>query len=105
MSTENKQTTQQELDSKQELVFIDKEKDCKECDKQKEITLSLGMVTIEEWEKIIPLLNKMTLQRQEVEYIYNFYNRVFGTKKQPGCAKCMKNIATHLKVRWSEMNK
>lgn len=99
---------QQEQTSKQlskELVFTDKDRDCIECDKQKEITVSLGMTSNEEWFKIMELLNKMTISRQETEYIYNFYNRVFGTKKQPGCAKCMRNIAIHLRNRWEEMNR
>lgn len=89
----------------QALVFTDKDRDCIECDKQKEVTLTLGMETNEEWLKIIELLNKQTISREQTQYIYNFYNRVFKTNKQPGCAKCMRNIAIHLKNRWNEINK
>lgn len=89
----------------QELEFVDKEHDCNDCKKQKEITMELGLTTIEEWNRVIPMLDKYRLQREEIDYIYGFYNRVFKTKKTPGCGKCFVNIAKHLKNRWHEMNK
>jgi hypothetical protein len=88
-----------------ELEFIDKENNCNDCKKEKEITMELGLTTIEEWNKIIPMLDKYGLSRDEINYIYGFYNRVFKTKKTPGCGKCFVNIAKHLKNRWNEINK
>ena len=105
MTSEKKQIEISNKNLSEELVFTDKEKDCETCEKQKEVTISLGMETNEEWLKVIQLLNKMTISGEETQYVYNFYNRVFKTKKQPGCAKCMRNIAIHLKNRWNQMNK
>lgn len=93
------------MKSSESLIFVEKQKNCEQCDKEKEVTLKFDMVNNEEWITIMKLLEKMKITSQETEYIYNFYNRVFGTKKRPGCAKCMRNIAIHLKNRWNEMNK
>lgn len=87
----------------EELIFTDKENECKDCEKQKEINIELGITTMNEWDIIMKLLDKYKLEKNEVDYIYNFYNRVFKTSKRPGCAKCMKNIALHLRRRYNEM--
>jgi hypothetical protein len=49
------------------------------------------------------LLDKYGLTTIEMNYIYNFYNRVFGTNKQPGCGKCLVNNAKNLKSRYREL--
>lgn len=91
--------------NKEELVFIDKEKDCTTCPEEKELNVSLGVINNSEWEIIIPLTNKYGLKDSEIDYIYNFYNRVFKQNKQRGCGKCFVNVCRALRARWEEMNK
>lgn len=88
-----------------ELIFTDKNHECQECANKKEINIKLGMTNNDEWEKIIPILDKHNITREETQYVYNFYNRVFNTNKQPGCGKCFVNICKQLKNRWNEINK
>lgn len=89
----------------EELIFVDKEKDCTNCPDEKEITVDLGLTTYAEWEKVIPMTTKYGLKPEEIQYIYNFYNRAFKEKRQPGCGKCFVNICKSLRKRWHEINK
>jgi hypothetical protein len=103
MSTEQKQTQQTELKSNEELSFTDKEKDCEECEKEKEVQLSFGLSTREEWDNVIKLIKKYGLSREEINYIYGFYNRELKQKKTPGCGKCFYNICKNLEKRYSTL--
>lgn len=103
MNMENTQTTQQEQNLKEELFFTDKETDCIECGKQKEISLTFGLSTKEEWDKIMKLITKYGLSRDEINYIYGFYNREFKEKKSPGCGKCFYNICKNLEKRYKHL--
>jgi len=103
MSTEQKQTEQTELKSNEELSFTDKEKDCEECEKEKEVQLSFGLSTREEWDNVIKLIKKYGLSREEINYIYGFYNRELKQKKTPGCGKCFYNICKNLEKRYSAL--
>lgn len=107
MSTEKKtrQTKPKDTSKNTELVFVDKEKDCTTCPQEKELNVSLGLTTTQEWEKVIPLTLKYGLTSQETQYIYNFYNRVFNQNKRPGCGKCFVNVCRALRNRWAEMNR
>lgn len=100
MNTENTQQTQTEEKLKEELIFTDKEKDCIECEKEKEVSVSFGLSTRDEWDKIMALINKYGLTRQEKDYIYGFYNREFNEKKSQGCGKCFYNICKNLEKRY-----
>lgn len=90
-------------ESKEEMIFTHKERDCQECDKEKEIEVSFGLSTLKEWDTIIPMLDRYNLTRQEIQYIYGFYNREFKEKKVPGCGKCFVNIARNLKNRYKRL--
>ncbi len=103
MSTEQTQTQQTELKLNEELSFTDKEKDCEECEKEKEIQLSFGLSTREEWDNVIKLIKKYGLSREEINYIYGFYNRELKQKKTPGCGKCFYNICKNLEKRYSTL--
>jgi len=103
MNTEKTQTTQSEEPLKEELFFTDKERDCVECDKEKEVQLSFGLSTREEWDRVMKLIKKYGLSRQEIEYIYGFYNRELKQKKSPGCGKCFYNICKNLEKRYSAL--
>jgi hypothetical protein len=103
MSTEQTQTQQTELKSNEELSFTDKEKDCEECEKEKEVQLSFGLSTREEWDNVIKLIKKYGLSREEINYIYGFYNRELKQKKTPGCGKCFYNICKNLEKRYSAL--
>lgn len=103
MNMENTQPTQQEPNSKEELIFTDKERDCIECDKEKEIELSFGLSTKTEWDNVMKLITKYGLSRDEINYIYGFYNREFKTNKSPGCGKCFYNLCKNLEKRYSSL--
>jgi hypothetical protein len=103
MITEQTQTTQTEEQSNEQLFFTDKERDCEECEKEKEVQLSFGLSTREEWDKVMILIKKYGLSRQEMDYIYGFYNRELKQKKSPGCGKCFYNICKNLEKRYSTL--
>jgi len=103
MNTEKIQTTQQEQNLKEELVFTDKERDCEECDKEKEVQLSFGLSTRQEWDNVMNLIKKYGLSRQEIDYIYGFYNRELKQNKSPGCGKCFYNICKNLEKRYTTL--
>ena len=103
MTMENIQTTQTEEKLKEELFFTDKDKDCEECDKEKEVQLSFGLSTRQEWDNVISLIKKYGLSRQEIDYIYGFYNRELKQNKTPGCGKCFYNICKNLEKRYSAL--
>jgi len=91
---------QTEQNLNEELLFTDKEKDCEECDKEKEVQLSFGLSTREEWDRIMSLIKKYGLSSEEMNYIYGFYNRELKQKKSPGCGKCFHNICKNLEKRY-----
>jgi flagellar motility protein MotE (MotC chaperone) len=103
MSTEQKQTEQTEQKLNEELSFSDKERDCEECDKEKEVQLSFGLSTREEWDKVMLLIKKYGLSRDEINYIYGFYNRELKEKKSPGCGKCFYNLCKNLEKRYKTL--
>lgn len=103
MNTDNTQPMQTEQNLNEELSFTDKERDCEECDKEKEIQLSFGLSTREEWDNIMKLIKKYGLSRQEIDYIYGFYNRELKQKKTPGCGKCFYNICKNLEKRYQAL--
>lgn len=103
MTMDQTQTTQTEEQLNEQLFFVDKERDCEECDKEKEVQLSFGLSTREEWDKIMVLIKKYGLSRQEIDYIYGFYNRELKQKKTPGCGKCFHNICKNLEKRYSTL--
>jgi hypothetical protein len=76
---------------------------CETCKKPKEVLMEKELFTKEEFDKVMPLLDKFGITHGEMNYIYNFYNRVFGTNKQPGCGKCFVNNAKNLKARYREL--
>lgn len=100
MTTEQTQTEQTEQKLNEELSFTDKERDCEECEKEKEVQLTFGLSTREEWDKIMTLIKKYGLSREEINYIYGFYNRELKQKKSPGCGKCFHNICKNLEKRY-----
>lgn len=103
MNTEQTQTTQTEEQLNEQLFFTDKEKDCEECDKEKEVQLSFGLSTREEWDSVMKLIKKYGLSRDEINYIYGFYNRELKQKKSPGCGKCFYNICKNLEKRYTTL--
>lgn len=110
MTQEKKQTKpkkkqSQESSKVEELVFVDKEKDCTNCPDNVETEISLPLFQDKEWDIVIPMLDKYGLKPQEMQYIYNFYNRIFKENRKPGCGKCFVNISRRLKIRWNELNK
>lgn len=92
--------TETEEQLKEQLFFTDKEKDCEECDKEKEVQLSFGLSTRQEWDNVMALIKKYGLSRDEINYIYGFYNRELKQKKSPGCGKCFYNICKNLEKRY-----
>jgi hypothetical protein len=105
MNTEQTQTTRTEEQSNEQLFFTDKERDCEECEKEKEVQLSFGLSTREEWDKVMVLIKKYGLSRQEIDYIYGFYNRELKQKKTPGCGKCFVNVCKNLEKRYQTLIK
>lgn len=103
MTTEKQQEKQTEENSNEELVFTDKERDCEECEKEKEVQLTFGLSTRQEWDNIMNLIKKYGLSREEINYIYGFYNRELKQKKSPGCGKCFYNICKNLEKRYNTL--
>lgn len=96
-----KQST--ESSKTEELLFVDKEKDCTNCPDSVEQEITLPLAQDKEWDIIIPLLDKFRITPQEMQYIYNFYNRIFKDHRSPGCGKCFIRIAKNLKNRYREL--
>ena len=88
---------------KEELSFEDKERDCVECDKEKEVELSFGLSTRTEWDNVMKLIKKYGLSREEIDYIYGFYNRELKQNKRPGCGKCFVNLCKNLEKRYKAL--
>lgn len=105
MNTENQPVKQTEEQLKEELFFQDKELDCEECGKSKDISVSFGLSTREEWDKVMALIQKYGLSREEINYVYGFYNRELKEKKSPGCGKCFYNICKNLEKRYQALIK
>jgi len=103
MNTEEQPVMQTEEHLKEELSFQDKELDCEECEKEKEIQLSFGLSTREEWDSVMTLIKKYGLSRDEINYIYGFYNRELKQNKRPGCGKCFYNICKSLEKRYTAL--
>ena len=103
MNTEDTQEKQSQQKLNEELLFTDKEKDCEECDKEKELQLSFGLSTRQEWDNVMKLIKKYGLSRDEMNYIYGFYNREFKAKKSPGCGKCFYNLCKNLDKRYANL--
>lgn len=103
MTTEKQQEKQTEENLNEELVFTDKERDCEECEKDKEVQLTFGLSTRQEWDNIMNLIRKYGLSRDEMNYIYGFYNRELKQNKRPGCGKCFYNICKNLEKRYSTL--
>lgn len=103
MTTDNQPEKQSSEQLKEELIFTDKEKDCEECDKEKEVQLSFGLSTRQEWDNIMVLIKKYRISKEEMDYIYGFYNRELKQKKSPGCGKCFYNLCKSLEKRYSTL--
>lgn len=103
MTTDNQPVKQTEEPLKEELFFQDKERDCVECEKEKELQVSFGLSTRQEWDNIMNLIKKYGLSRDEINYIYGFYNREFKDKKSPGCGKCFYNLCKNLEKRYKNL--
>lgn len=103
MNTEEQPVKQTEENLKEELSFQDKEMDCEECEKEKEVELSFGLSTRQEWDSVMTLIKKYGLSRDEINYIYGFYNRELKQNKQPGCGKCFYNICKNLEKRYTAL--
>jgi hypothetical protein len=106
---QNKVKSKASLDTSKntELVFVDKEVEpCNECKQKPEVKVELPNWTFDELERILPLLDKYGIERQEQEYIYNLFNRIFKVNERPGCGKCLINVIKKLKAKYQhELNK
>jgi protein-arginine kinase activator protein McsA len=76
---------------------------CESCKQPKEMTMETRPYTKEEFDRVLPMLDKYGLTRDEMNYIYNFNNRVFKQNKQPGCGKCFFYIARNLKNTYNKL--
>ena len=84
-----------------EFTFTEKEP-CSSC-KEKEMNLEMPLYTQEEYDNVLTLCDKYSLPRKELEYVYNFYNRVFKEKKYPGCGKCFAIVVRNLKNKYKQL--
>ena len=103
MNMEEQPVKQTEENLKEELSFQDKELDCEECEKEKEVQVAFGLSTREEWDSVMTLIKKYGLSRYEINYIYGFYNRELKQNKKPGCGKCFYNICKSLEKRYTAL--
>ena len=67
----------------------------------KEITtITTENYTRQEFDYFISISNNYRFGKEETDFIYNLYNRVFKEKKQPGCGKCFTNVIKSLKKKY-----
>lgn len=78
-------------------------KPCKTCKKGKTIKLEPALYTKEEFDNVIEMIDKYDTMKNKQDYIFGFYNRVFGTNKRPGCSKCYNNISKSLKAKYQKL--
>lgn len=91
------------METKEELQFIDKDKNCVNCDEEKTLEVAFGLSTRTEWDNIMQLIKKYGLSSKEMDYIYGFYNREFNAQKRPGCGKCFYNLCKNLEKRYNRL--
>lgn len=73
---------------------------CESCKKPKEVKMEFKNYSIEELEQANILASKTTNTPDEVAWMYNLYNRVYKTNKQPGCNRCFASVRNQLKQRY-----
>lgn len=80
------------------------EEKCEKCEKSGEITLNEPLWRPEELIPIKDLYGKYGITPDEWKWVYNLYNRIHGTKKNPGCGKCMKLVMDRMKHLYDELH-
>jgi hypothetical protein len=75
---------------------------CNTCkNKEQEVSLNnLPNYSMAELEKAYLMMDRPHYTGEESAWLYNLYNRVFRTNKQPGCGKCFVNVRRSLKARY-----
>jgi len=74
---------------------------CNTCKNKQQVSLNTQPnYTFSELEKAYQMMDKPEYSGEESAWLYNLYNRVFRTNKQPGCGKCFVNVRNSLKARY-----
>ena len=76
--------------------------ECEKCKKSGEVEIKTENWTKSELELVVSYLDNYNITRQQTDYAYNLYNRIFKTNKTPGCGKCFIRIAKSLKIKLDE---
>ena len=73
---------------------------CESCKDKGEVTITTENYTRQEFDYFLSISNNYRFGKEETDFIYNLYNRVFKEKKQPGCGKCFTNVIKSLKKKY-----
>lgn len=74
---------------------------CESCKKPKEVELNTQNFTKEEMDRFMSIADNYKFTPEEINWIYNLYNRVYKLSAQPGCGKCQKNVIRSLKNKYN----
>lgn len=77
---------------------------CESCKEPKIVSLDMGYYTPEELEIAYKISNKPNYTKEEIDWLYNLYNRVFSQSRKPGCGKCFVNIRKQLVEKYRAEN-
>lgn len=90
------------INSEQEKFIFTEKEPCSSC-KEKEMNIEMPLYTQDEYDYVLTLCDKYNLPNKELEYVYNFYNRVFKEKKYPGCGKCFAIVVRNLRNKYKQL--
>ena len=76
---------------------------CEKCKTPKEVELKLPNYTKEEMDAAMLLVDKMTLTRQQQEWLINLNNRVNNDNKRLGCGKCFVQVCRNIKNAYTRL--
>lgn len=77
---------------------------CEKCKKPKEVEINTQNFTEQELEQFMTIADNYKFTPEEINWIYNLYNRVYKQSAVPGCGKCQKNVIRALKNKYNELH-
>lgn len=76
---------------------------CEKCKTPNEVEIKTLNYTREEMDAAMLLVDKMSLTRQQQEWLVNLNNRVLKDNKRLGCGKCFVQVCRNLKNAYARL--
>jgi hypothetical protein len=90
--------------AKEELQFVPIDKPpCENCKNAKEHEVKFELFSKSEMDLAMTLVDKMTLTKQQQEFLVNLNNRVNNDNKRLGCGKCFTAVIRNLKNAYQRL--